>query len=272
MTVRIGVMGAGGRMGRAIVRCSRSMDGLAVSAAVDRPGHPDLGQDVGVLAGGAPTGTQLVDTSAALAPVDAVIDFSSPDALAGTLAALAGGRAALVVGITGLQDAHTAALREAAASRAVVWAPNMSLGMNLLFALVRRAAAALDSAYDIEIIEAHHRHKKDAPSGTALRLAECAADGRGVDLRTHADYGRQGLTGERPAGRIGIHAVRGGDIVGDHSVLFAAEGEIVELAHRATNRDTFAMGALTAARWAAAREPGLYGMADVLGIESAGRA
>jgi 4-hydroxy-tetrahydrodipicolinate reductase len=177
---------------------------------------------------------------------------------------------AFILGTTGLTDEEAASVHAAAESIPIVWAPNMSLGMNMLFAMVKQAAAGLSESYDIEIVEAHHRHKQDAPSGTALGLAENAAAGRGVSLDDVADYGRHGMTGERVPGRIGIHAIRAGDIVGDHSVIFAAEGERLELTHRASSRSIFAVGAVKAALWAAGKPAGLYDMQDVLGLVPAG--
>jgi 4-hydroxy-tetrahydrodipicolinate reductase len=192
------------------------------------------------------------------------VDFTFHTAVPGNAAAAAAAGTALVIGTTGLDEAETAAVGKAAGKIAIVHAPNMSLGVNLLFALAGRAAEALGLEYDVEIVETHHRHKKDAPSGTALKLGECVALGRGQKLAQVVVHGREGQTGERPRGQIGMHAVRAGAVVGDHTVLFASEGERVELTHRAISRDTFAMGALRAAQWAVGRPAGLYDMKSVL--------
>ena len=199
---------------------------------------------------------------------DAVIDFTFHEAVPANVRAAAGLGKGYVLGTTGLSDDETAAVQAAAEVVPVVWAPNMSLGINLLSALVRQAAAALGENYDVEVVEMHHRHKQDAPSGTALHLARHVAAGRGQDLDRVADYGRHGMTGEREAGRIAIHAVRGGDVVGDHTVVFAGDAERIELTHRASSRDVFAMGALKAAAWVAAQLPGLYDMSHVLGLST----
>ncbi len=267
---RIAIIGAGGRMGQAIVRYAGTDPDATIVAAIEQPGHEVIGRDVGEVAGIDGIGVAVTDQLNAVSAADAVIDFTfhavAPDHVR---AAQAAGKA-FVLGTTGLTDEEGNAVRAAADTIPVVWAPNMSLGMNLLFAMVKQAAAGLSDAYDIEIVEAHHRHKKDAPSGTALGLAENAAAGRGVDLDAVADYGRHGMTGERVPGRIGIHAIRAGDIVGDHTVIFATDGERLELTHRASTRDTFAGGAVKAALWAPGKPAGLYSMQDVLGIAPAG--
>ncbi len=266
----IGLIGAGGRMGQAIVRCARKNPDAVIAAAIERHGHPAIGRDVGELAGIDPVGVTIGDQAAQLAPADVVVDFTFHSAVPDNARAAGKAGKAFVLGTTGLTEDEADAVRDVAATVPVVWAPNMSVGVNILLALVRDAAARLDDAYDIEIIEAHHRHKQDAPSGTALGLAREAAAGRGVDLDAVADYGRHGMTGEREAGRIGIHAVRGGDIVGDHTVIFAGEGERLELTHRAASRDVLAAGAVRAAVWVSGKPAGLYTMQDVLGITPAG--
>jgi 4-hydroxy-tetrahydrodipicolinate reductase len=266
MTPSLCILGAAGRMGQALIRAAQREAGVRVAAAVEQPGHPALGQDAGLLASVGRLGLPLV-TAEAAAPADVLIDFTVHTAVRANLArALAAGQG-VVLGTTGLDAAEQQAVRDAAQRLPIVWAPNMSLGVNLLLDLVRRAAALLDPAYDIEIVEMHHRHKLDAPSGTALALAQAAAKGRGTRLEEVACYGRQGITGERPAGQIALHGVRGGDVVGDHTVIFAADGERVELVHKASSRDCFAQGALRAARWLHGRPPGIYGMRDVLGLE-----
>lgn len=267
MTIKIIICGAGGRMGKRIIACAGSEPDLKVVGAVERSGHPDLGRDAGQLAGVGEIGCPLADDLAAtLGAGDVVIDFSAlPAALEHAAAAAAAGKS-LVVGITGLSPEEQRKLREAAGGIACVFSPNMSVGVNLLFRLVGETAEALGDAYDVEIVEAHHRLKKDAPSGTAKKIAEIAASALRRDLAESAVYGREGMVGERTREEIGILAVRAGDIVGEHTVIFSAPGERLELIHRAHSRDTFARGALRAARFAAAAGPGFYSMRDVLGI------
>jgi 4-hydroxy-tetrahydrodipicolinate reductase len=248
------------------LRCIEQFPNLRATAAVEQPGNPAIGQDAGFVAGTTTLGFSVTDAPPPAGAADVLIDFTyhSVVPLNARLAAERG--QALVVGTTGLAEDEAKAIRAASSFIPIVMSPNMSLGVNLLFALVEKAAAALGPNYDIEIVEMHHRHKKDAPSGTALRLAEKAADGRKVSLSEVACYGRSGITGERPVGQIAIHALRGGDVVGDHTVCFAAEGERIELGHRASSRDAFARGALRAAEWVHGRPPGLYDMMDVLGL------
>jgi len=269
--IKILLVGAAGRMGQSITRllAAGTVPGLGLVAAVDRANSPLAGQDAGTAAGTRALGVKITsDLAAALAAKPAVaIDFSAHTLTAAAAPLLAAAGVAWVNGTTGLEAADNAAVAQAAQRIPVVRSANMSLGVNLLYALVKQAARALRGKdYDCEIIERHHRRKKDAPSGTALYLGEAAAQGYDWPLRDVAVDGRSGLTGARPAKQIGFHAVRGGDIVGDHTVLFAADGECVELAHRATSRDTFALGALRAASWLAGRAPGLYSMRDVLGL------
>lgn len=265
------IVGAGGRMGLAMARliAQRAVPGLELVAAVDRAGAPLLGQDAGVAAGVPALGVAIgADLAAGLAArPDVAVDFSSPSATAATAAQVAAAGVPWVVGTTGLGAAEQAAVAQAARKIPVVLSANMSLGVNLLYALVAQAARTLAGLrYDCEIVERHHRRKKDAPSGTALYLGEAAAQGFGWNLQDVAVDGRTGIPGERPEKEIGFHAVRGGDIVGDHTVLFAADGECIELSHRATSRDTLALGALRAAAWLPGRAPALYGMRDVLGL------
>ena len=264
--ISVCILGAAGRMGHCLLRAAQGFDDIRVASAIEREDHPALGQDAGTLAGLGSLGV-FIGTFKDAAPSDAIIDFTFHAAVAANLAQAVATRQAFVLGTTGLTPEERQAVNEAARAIPIVWAPNMSLGVNILLDLVRRAAASLDAGYDIEIVEMHHRLKKDAPSGTALGLAEAAARGRAVALDRVAVYGREGMVGERPRGEIGIHAVRGGDVVGDHTVIFAADGERVELAHKASNREAFAKGALTAARWLKGRAPGLYTMRDVLGLE-----
>ena len=264
---KIGVVGAGGRMGCMLLGQILRTDGVALSGAVERLGSPLLGRDAGTLAGGPEAGIAVTDDPYRLfAEADAVIDFTAPQSTVDLSALAAQARTAHVIGTTGLDDAQEDAVRKAARHTPVVLAPNMSVGVNLLLDLVERVSAVLDERFDIEIVESHHRHKADAPSGTALALGRAAAAGRRVDLDTAAVRGRDGITGARPPGGIGFAVLRGGDIVGDHTVMFAGEAERIELSHRATDRAVFARGAVHAARWAHGRPPGLYSMRDVLGL------
>lgn len=268
---RIAILGAAGRMGHAIARClyHGAVEGLELAAAVDREGIDQLGRDMGEVVGLKSAGVAITsDLAAALEVSDVAIDFSFHEAAAEHAAGVVTAGKALVLGTTGLTEKEKAAVEEASHAIPVVMAPNMSLGVNLLFSLTQQAAAALKGqGYDVEIIERHHRRKKDAPSGTALGLGEAAAAGLGWHLGDVAVHGRKGVAGERPHEEIGFHAIRGGDVVGDHTVVFAADGEIVELSHRATSRDTFAVGALRAAAWVDGKAPGLYSMQDVLGLK-----
>jgi 4-hydroxy-tetrahydrodipicolinate reductase len=247
------VAGALGRMGRAVSKAVEQEAGLALAAGFGRSGL---------------TGEGLMSQEAALAAADVVIDFTSAQASADLAAACAArGGPALVIGSTGFDDAQLAAIAEAAKTVAIVRAGNFSLGVNMLMGLVEQAARRLGpDAYDIEIFEAHHRRKADAPSGTALMLGEAAARGRGVDLATVARRTRDGITGPRPAGEIGFAVMRGGGLIGEHSVTFAADDEVLTLSHSARDRGLFARGAVVAARWVAARPPGEYDMRDVLGL------
>jgi 4-hydroxy-tetrahydrodipicolinate reductase len=262
---KVTIVGAAGRMGQALVRCTRQTKELQLVAAVEQASCPLVGKDAGLIAGAGEVGIPISsDLAAGVKAADAVIDFSFHEAVPLTIAQAIAHRKAVVIGTTGLNPDERAAVDRGAAAVPIVWAPNMSLGVNLLFSLVEQTAKALGIEYDVEITEAHHRYKKDAPSGTALRLGEKVAEGRGQVFRDVAIFGREGLGGERPRGQIGIHAVRAADIIGDHTVLFATEGERVEISHRATTRDAFAKGALRAAQWAVGRQPGLYDMQDVL--------
>jgi len=253
-------------MGKALVRCAEQFGDLSVAAAVEQPGHASLGSDVGALAGIEPTGVLLTDNIDVISQSDVCIDFSFHEAVSANVSHAAQSGVAVVLGTTGLTQEATAAVHAAAESVPIVWAPNMSMGVNVLLSMVEQSARALGLDYDAEIVEVHHRHKKDAPSGTALALAEQLAQGRNQDLEQVACYGRNGIIGERPRGEIGIHAVRSGDVVGEHTVSFATDGERIELVHRASSRDIFAMGALRAALWVHGKHPALYDMKDVLGL------
>jgi 4-hydroxy-tetrahydrodipicolinate reductase len=265
--IKVAIVGAAGRMGQALVRCSKVVTGMQVVAAVDTAACPLCGKDSGLIAGIGENGIKIThDLAAAVKDADILIDFSFHENVPVTVALATRHKKGVVIGTTGLNPEERAAVDEAARVIPIVWAPNMSVGVNLLFALVEQAARALGLDYDVEITEAHHKFKKDAPSGTALRLGEKVAQGRNQNLRDVAVFGREGLGGERPRGEIGIHAIRAADIVGEHTVLFATEGERVELTHRATSRDALAKGALQASLWLAGKNPGLYDMQDVLGL------
>ncbi len=265
--LEIGVIGAAGRMGAAVVQEIFETEGCTLVAAADIPGHPASGEDAGVRAGVGALGVAIGDDPAAVFErSQAVIEFALPEATA-RHAALAGQAGTPhVIGTTGFASAQEAAVAEAARRAPIVVAPNMSLAVNILFALTRQVAGILDDRFDIEIVEMHHKHKVDAPSGTAVGLGRAAAEGRGVALDTVSQMVRQGHTGARRQGDIGFAVLRGGDVVGDHSVVFAVEGERLELTHKASSRRIFSRGAVHAARWAPTQPPGLYTMADVLGL------
>ncbi len=266
-TTGIAITGVSGRMGRMLVQQVAASDAAHLVGAIERPGHDWIGQDLGTAMGGAENGVIVTaDPLEAIKSAQALIDFTTPEATLSFAALAAQARAVHVIGTTGMTDAQIAQLVPAARHAVIVRAGNMSLGVNLLTQLTRRVAAALDADFDIEIIEAHHNQKVDAPSGTALMLGEAAAAGRGVTLSQVADRGRDGMTGARKRGDIGFAAIRGGDIVGEHDVLFAAPGERIVLRHVATDRAVFARGALKAALWGQGRNPGQYDMLDVLGL------
>jgi 4-hydroxy-tetrahydrodipicolinate reductase len=265
-TTRIAVIGAAGRMGRAIVRALGESQSCKLAAAVERPEAAELGQDAGTLAGLPPVGIVLAGHTPAAEAADVWIDFSAPASTVANVRAAQAAGVRMVIGTTGLSSADRQVIAGAAASIPVVLAPNTSLGVTVLLKLVADAARALGPGYDIEVVETHHRLKRDAPSGTALRLAEAAAEGSGRNLAETARYARHGDIGPRTAEEIGIQTLRGGDVVGDHTVFFLGLGERVEITHRASSRDTFARGAVRAAEWLAGKGPGLYDMRDVLGL------
>ncbi len=263
----IAVMGASGRMGRMLIEVVDESDRAELVGVTERPGHPWVGKDLGECLGGAPRGLVVTDDPLeAIAPARGVLDFTTPAATLAHAEIAAQARAVHVIGTTGFAPEDLEKISAAARHATVIRAGNMSLGVNLLTVLVEKVARALDADFDIEIIEAHHRHKVDAPSGTALMLGEAAAAGRGVDLAEVADRARDGITGPRKRGHIGFAVIRGGDIVGEHEVLFAGEGERISLKHIATDRRIFARGALKAALWGRGRGPGEFTMRDVLGL------
>lgn len=267
MTVAIGIVGCAGRMGRMVIQEVMATDGCHVAGGTEAPGGP-VGKDLGGLVGEEPMGVTVGDDPAALfAAAEAVIDFTVPAATRLHAAAAGESGTAYVVGTTGLSGDDQAAIDQAAQSAPIVQAPNFSVGVNLLFALTKQVAAALGPDYDIEILEMHHRHKIDAPSGTALGIGKAAAGGRGVPLDSVARYAREGETGARPSGEIGFATLRGGGVIGDHTAMFANEVERLELTHKAGSRGIFAGGAVRAALWLQGKPPGLYGMADVLGLD-----
>lgn len=265
--VRMLVAGAAGKMGRAVITQALATPGVAIAGGFERSGHPAIGRDLGPLTGLDSLGVAVEESAEkSIRRADALIDFTAPSASLENVRIAAGAGIPVVIGTTGFaahEDAEIAAL---AAKIAIVKSGNMSLGVNLLAGLVREAAARLGPEYDIEIVEAHHRAKIDAPSGTALMLARAAADGRGVEVDAASVRTRDGVIGERPSGAIGFAVVRGGGIIGDHEVMFAGPDEVISLSHRAIDRGLFAKGAIAAAKWAIGKPPGLYSMADVLGF------
>ena len=265
--MKFAVAGAAGRMGRELVRAVHATEGATLAAAFERPGAAAVGQDAGLLAGLGTLGIVVGDDALdVVAKVDAVLDCTVPAATVDLAGLAANARIVHVIGTTGCTDADLAKIKAAARHATIVMAGNMSLGVNLMTALTRRIAAALDDDYDIEIVEMHHRMKVDAPSGTALMLGEAAAAGRGVALKDTAQRVRDGHTGPRKRGDIGFATLRGGSVVGEHTVIFAADGERIEITHRAADRSIFARGAVKAALWARGKGHGLYSMHDVLGL------
>jgi len=268
--LRLIVAGAGGRMGRTLVKAISETPGMTLAGATEGEGSPLLGQDSGVLAGLPPN---RVLVTSAVRPLtlaaDAILDFTVPAATVKLVALAAEQGLAHIIGTTGMSAADDAIVAEAAKKTVIVKSGNMSLGVNLLAVLTKKVAQALDAEFDIEIVEMHHNKKIDAPSGTALLFGEAAAAGRGLDLKTHSERGRDGHTGARKVGAIGFASLRGGTVAGDHSVIFAGPDERIELTHKATDRMIFARGALKAAKWTQGRPPGLYSMLDVLGLRDA---
>ena len=267
MTTRIAVNGAAGRMGRCLIQAVAQTEGLTLSAAIARVESSLMGSDAGELAGVGKLGVEITsDFGAAIAQSDVIVDFTLPEVTMELIPHCLESQCRLVIGTTGFSDEQKILIEQAGGQIAIVLAPNMSVGVNLSLKLLDIAARVLGDDADIEIIEAHHRHKVDAPSGTALRMGEVVADALGRDLKTCAIYGREGRTGERDPKTIGFATVRAGDIVGDHTVMFAAEGERVEITHRASSRMTFALGAMRASTWLMSHNQGLFDMQDVLSL------
>jgi 4-hydroxy-tetrahydrodipicolinate reductase len=266
--MRLIVAGAGGRMGRTLIKAMAETDGLALAGATEAAGSPVIGEDSGMLAGLGPNRVPVVSEVKPMAiAADGILDFTVPAATVAFAALAAEANIAHIIGTTGLSADDEARIKEAARRAVIVKSGNMSLGVNLLAALVKRVAKTLDDDFDIEILEMHHNRKVDAPSGTALLLGRAAAEGRGIDLAQRAVKSREGHTGARERGDIGFAALRGGTVVGEHSAIFAGPAERIELVHRAEDRMIFARGALKAALWARGQKPGLYSMADVLGLK-----
>lgn len=266
--VKVGVIGAGGRMGRMLIQAIIDNPNTTLAAAIDHKDSSLIGVDAGELVGNGKLGVDLTaDLEAVVADIDVLIDFSLPQATEQNVQTCQKHGTAMVIGTTGLNDEQNALVDAASKEIAIVYAGNYSTGVNLSLKLIEMAAKAFGDTADIEVIEAHHKHKVDAPSGTAYMMAEAAAAGRGQNLKDVAVYGREGQTGARPQGEIGIHAIRGGEIIGDHTVMFIADGEMVEITHKARERMTFAAGAVRAATWAVSQPASLNDMQDVLGLK-----
>jgi len=264
--MKLAIAGASGRMGRMLIEAALSQPDTTVAAALDRVESADIGRDCAEFLGRS-TGTRVSSDLAVVAGCDVLIDFTRPEATLAHLGACVRAGVNVVIGTTGFDEAGKAAIRRAADKVAVVFSPNMSVGVNATFKLLEIAAKMLNPGYDIEIIEAHHRHKVDAPSGTALKMGETIAGALGAKLADVALYAREGHTGERTPGTIGFASIRGGDIVGDHTVIFAGTGERIEITHRSSSRMTYAVGSMRAARFLVGRKNGLFDMSDVLGIQ-----
>ncbi|MEX0853553.1 MAG: 4-hydroxy-tetrahydrodipicolinate reductase [Bauldia sp.] len=265
--MKLVVAGAAGRMGRTLIRVISEIEGVSLGGAIERPEAPEIGADSGTLAGLGANGIRIAaDPLPAFATADGVLDFTQPAATLALAEIAAQARIVHVIGTTGLSAADEEKIKAAARHAVIIKSGNMSLGVNLVAGLVRQAAKALDADFDIEILEMHHRHKVDAPSGTALLLGRAAAEGRGIELDRHSVRSRDGHTGPRQRGDIGFATLRGGSVVGEHSVIFAGEGESIEIGHSAFDRAIFARGAVRAALWGRDKKPGLYSIADVLGL------
>ncbi len=265
--IKVGVIGAGGRMGRMLIEAVQDNSQTTLNAAIERQGSSLVGADAGEVAAIGRLEVQIVDDlKVVINDIDVLIDFSLPDATEQNMQICAVNNVAMVIGTTGFNEQQEQVLAKASEKIAIVYAGNYSTGVNLSLKLLSMAAKAFGEDADVEVIEAHHKHKIDAPSGTAYMMAEAVAEARGQNLKDVAVYGREGQTGERKAGTIGIHAIRGGEIIGDHTVMFIADGEVVEITHRARARMTFAAGAVRAATWVIKQEVGQYNMQDVLGL------
>lgn len=265
--IKIAITGAAGRMGKALLEAVQQSEGTVVSVAIERPGSSVIGADAGELAGIGTLGVNIIESLNEAPEFDVLIDFTRPEVTMDNLAVCLQRGSAIVIGTTGMDDAQKAKITEAGKKIGVVFAPNMSVGVNLCLKLLEMAAKVLGDEVDIEVIEAHHRHKVDAPSGTALRMGEVVAEALGRNLEDCAVYGREGQTGERDRKTIGFETIRAGDIVGEHTVMFAGIGERVEITHKASSRMTFAGGAVRAAEWIMGNTPGLYDMQDVLKLK-----
>lgn len=266
--VKIGVIGAGGRMGKMLIQAVAQNPNTILSAGIERLGSTLIGVDAGELVNLPTTNVKLVDNlTQVIDKIDVLIDFSLPESTAKNVQLCAEKGVNMVIGTTGLNDEQTALLNKASEKIAIVYAGNYSTGVNLTLKLLEMASKAFGETADVEVIEAHHKHKIDAPSGTAYMMAEAVANARGQNLKDVAVYGREGQTGQRQPGTIGIHAIRGGEIVGDHTVMFIADGEVVEITHKARERMTFATGAVRASEWVYGKTQGLYDMQDVLNLK-----
>lgn len=269
--MKIAIMGAAGRMGKVLIEAVSEADGLELGAAIVEPGSSLVGADAGEMSGVGKTGVLMVDDlDKAKDDFDVLVDFTFPDLTLRNARFCRSNGKKMVIGTTGMNEAEKSELGQAAKDIPIMFAPNMSVGVNVVLNLLRTAAQALGDDYDVEIIEAHHRHKKDSPSGTAVRMGEVVADALGRNLQECAVYGREGFVGERSRTEIGFETIRGGDVVGDHTVLFAGIGERVEITHKASSRMTFAKGAMRAALWLADKPAGLYDMQDVLSLKQQG--
>ena len=265
--MRVAIIGASGRMGKTLIDAVNQLEGLSVSAAIERPDSSLIGADAGELAGLGKLGVKVVgQLESVINDFDVLIDFTTPQTTLQNLDVCVAHNKKMVIGTTGFNQPGLVKMEQAAQQIAIIFAANYSVGVNLCLKLLKQAAEVLNEGYDIEVIEGHHRHKVDAPSGTALRMGEVVAQTLGRDLNTCAVYGREGITGARDPNTIGFATVRAGDIVGDHTVLFATEGERVEITHKASSRMTFAMGAARACRWLANKNQGLFDMQDVLNL------
>jgi len=268
MTIKIGVCGAAGKMGKAILGVCKDTDGVEIGAAIEHPESPKIGIDVGEVVGIGKTGIEITDDISSVAnKVDVIIDFTSATSTIQNIDKCVSSNCKMVIGTTGLDEKDHHQIKSAANEIAIVFAPNMSIGVNLCFKLLEMTSNVIGKDADVEIIEAHHRDKKDAPSGTAIRMGEIIAEVTERDLRDNAVYGREGITGPRDKNTIGFETIRAGDIVGDHTVVFATTGERVEITHKATSRKTFASGAVRAAQWLTNKKKGLFDMQDVLNLK-----